>query len=146
MIIFNVLFHFSISEQMDVAFFWCMNTFVYKHVHQIVRNFWNQFLFSDILIRPLPERIQKVWIVFFRVARRDTLCLRWYDYLWVYDIIAVDLLCDVFLFRARFPLTKSLTKIGFYVTRKGPHSCHCIFKLCKRVDWQQESWRAQLEF
>jgi hypothetical protein len=50
---------------------------------------------------------------------------------------------DVFLFRARFPLTKLLTKIGFFVTRKGPRT-HVIdfFKLRKRADWQQELFPA----
>ena len=40
-----------------------MNTSVYKHVRKIVRNFGYRFLISKILIRPLPERIQKVRIV-----------------------------------------------------------------------------------
>ncbi len=31
----------------------------------------------------------------------------------------------MFLFRARFPLTTLLTKIGFFVTRKGPRT-HAI--------------------
>jgi hypothetical protein len=81
MIIFNVLFGFSISEK-EVAFFWYdMNTSVCKHVRKIVRNFGYRFLILKILIRPLPERIQKVRIVFSHVVRRDTLCLIWYYYL-----------------------------------------------------------------
>ena len=31
-------------------------------------------------------------------------------------------LCNVFLLRAYFPLTKLLTMIGFFVTQKGPHT------------------------
>jgi hypothetical protein len=58
-----------------------MNTSVYLHVRWIVRNFGYGFLISNIQIRPLPERIQKVRIVFSHVVRRDTSCLRWYDYL-----------------------------------------------------------------
>jgi hypothetical protein len=58
-----------------------MNTSVDKHVRQIVRNFGYRFLTSKILILPLPERIQKVRIVFSHVARRDTSRLRWYEYL-----------------------------------------------------------------
>jgi hypothetical protein len=49
-----------------------MNTSVYKHVCQIVWNFGYRFLISKILIHPLPERIQKLWIVFSHVVRRDT--------------------------------------------------------------------------
>ena len=81
MIIFNVLFGFSISEKTEDAFFRCMNTSVYKHVRKIVQNFEYRFLISKILICPLPERIQKVRIVFSHVVRRDTSCLRRYDYL-----------------------------------------------------------------
>jgi len=58
-----------------------MNTSVCKHVRKIERNFGYRFLISEILIRLLPERIQKVRIVFSHVVRRDTSCLRWYDYL-----------------------------------------------------------------
>ena len=100
-IIFNVLFGFSISEKQKLCSFG-MNTSVYKHVRQIVQNLGYRFLISKILICPLPERIQKVLIIFSRVVRRDTLCLRRYDYLRYYII---DPLCYVFLFRARFPLT-----------------------------------------
>jgi len=61
--------------------FFGMNTSVYKHVRQIAQNFEFGFLISKILICPLPERIQKVQIVFSHVVRRDTSCLRRYDYL-----------------------------------------------------------------
>ena len=44
-----------------------MNTSVYKHVRKIVRSFGDRFLISKIQIRPLPERIQKVRIVFSHV-------------------------------------------------------------------------------
>ena len=41
-----------------------------------------------------------------------------------YDIrlLILCVMCDVFLLRPRFPLTKLLTKIGFFVTRKGPRT------------------------
>ena len=41
---------------------------------------------------------------------------------------------DPVLLRARFPQTKLLTKIGFFVTQKGPRSRHCLFKLRNRAD------------
>jgi hypothetical protein len=31
-------------------------------------------------------------------------------------------LCNVFLFCAPFPLTKLLTKFGFFITQKGPRT------------------------
>jgi hypothetical protein len=45
-------------------------------------------------------------------------------------------LCDVFLFCARFPLTKLLTKIGFFVTRKGPHTRVIVYSgfVKERID------------
>jgi len=58
-----------------------MNISMDRHVRQIGRNFGYRFLNSKILILPLPERIQKVRIVFSHIVRRDTSCLRWYDYL-----------------------------------------------------------------
>ena len=48
---FNVLFGFSISEQTDVAFFWCMNTSIHSHERQIGQNFEYRFLISTIQIR-----------------------------------------------------------------------------------------------
>jgi len=68
-------------KKTEVAFFWYMNTSVYKHVRKIVRIFGYRFLISKILIRPLPERIQKVRIIFSHVVRRDSSCLRRDDYL-----------------------------------------------------------------
>ena len=67
-------------KKTDIRFFG-MNTFVYKHAHQIVQNLGYQFLISKILTCPLPESIQKVQTVFSHIVRRDTLRLRWYDYL-----------------------------------------------------------------
>jgi hypothetical protein len=54
----------------------------YKHARQIVQNLGYQFLFSKILICPLPERIKKVRIVFSHVVRRNSLRLRWYEFKW----------------------------------------------------------------
>ncbi len=34
----------------------------------------------------------------------------------------VDPLGDMFLFCTRFPLAKLVTKIGFFITRKGPRT------------------------
>ena len=113
-----------------------MNTSVYKHVHKIVQNFGYRFHISKILICPFPEKIQNVQIIFSRIARRDTSCLRRYDYL-CYQI--VDPLCDVFLFHACFPLTKLVTKIGFFVTRKGPRT-HVIIKKSGELS-QNSSYR-----
>ena len=79
--IFNVFFGFSISEKKRKLHSFGINTSVYKDVRKIVRNFGYQFLISKIRIRPLPERIQKVRIVFSHIVRRDTSCLRLYDYL-----------------------------------------------------------------
>jgi len=58
-----------------------MNTSVYKHIRKIVQNFGYRFFISKIQIRPLPERILMVRIVFSHVVRRDTSCLRRYGYL-----------------------------------------------------------------
>jgi hypothetical protein len=41
---------------------------------------------------------------------------------WLPMILDCWFFVDVFLFCARFPLTKLLTKIGFFVTRKGPRT------------------------
>ena len=94
-----------------------MNTSVYKHVHQIIRNFGYRFLISKILICPVPERIQKVWIVYSHIVRRDTSCLRQYDYL---CNIRLSILCAMCFVLRLFSTTKLPTKIGFFVTRKGP--------------------------
>jgi hypothetical protein len=52
----------------------------------------------------------------------------------------------VFVLRP-FSTNKVTTKNRLFRNPKGtPYSPHCFFKLCKRVDQQQESWRAQLEF
>ncbi len=95
------------------------NTSVYKHVPQIVRNFGYWFLISKILICPLPERIQKVWIVFSHVVRRDTLYLRRYDYLIMFDFLILCAMCFV---AHPFSTTKLLTKISFFINRKGPRT------------------------
>ena len=54
-----------------------------------------------------------------------------------YDIRLL-ILCTmtVFLFRARFPLTKLLTKFGFFITRKGPHNHVIVYSsfVKERID------------
>jgi hypothetical protein len=80
-IIFNVYCSASLFLKKWKMYSFGMNTSVYKHVRKILLNFGYRFLISKILIYPLPERIQKVRIVFSHVVRRDTSCLRWYDYL-----------------------------------------------------------------
>ena len=56
-----------------------------------------------------------------------------YDIRLIFDPLP---LCDVFLFRARFPLTKLLTKIGFFVTRKGPRTHVIVYSsfVKERID------------
>jgi hypothetical protein len=114
-----------------------MYTSVYKHVHQIIRNFGYRFLISKIQICPVPERIQKVWIVYSHIVRRDTSCLRQYDYL-----CYIRLICFAPIFH-----DKVTNKNWIFRNPKGTlYSHHCIFKLRAEADWQQETWRAQLEF
>ena len=47
----------------------------------------------------------------------------------------------MFLFSARFPQTKLLTKIGFYVTQKGPRTHVIVYsRFVKKKDRQQERY------
>ena len=134
---------FSISEQTDVAFFWYEYLRIYMYVRQN-EIMGYRFLISKILIHPLPERIQKVQIVFSHAVRRDTLWLRWYDYL---QCQIVDPLCNIFLFCAHFPPTKLLTKIGFFVIRKGPGTHVIVYSsfVKQRIDARKLESSARIQ-
>ena len=143
MIIFNVLFSFSISERTDVVFFWyeylCGQTCTSDSTQ-----FWVSIPYlknsNSSIAREDPEGANH----FFSHCEKRSfvsetvwlpMILDCWSFVW----------CDFFL--RPFSTTKVTTKNRLFRNPKGtPYSRHCLFKLCKRAGWQQESWRAQLDF
>ena len=77
----------------------------------------------------LRDEILRVW------DGMSTMILNCWSFVWC-----------VFVSRP-FSTIKVTNKNRLFRNRTGtPYSRHCLFKLRKRADRQQESWRAQLEF
>ena len=117
-----------------------MNTSVYKHVRQIVWNFGYRFLISKILICPLPERIQKV-----RIANSLFSCCekRYFvsETIWLPMILDCWSFVRCVFFSRPFSTNTITNKNRLILNLKGtPYSGHCLFKLRKRADQQQESY------
>ncbi len=96
-----------------------MNTSVYKHVLQVVQNLGYWFLISKNSNSSVTgEDPDSVKCLFSRWEKRYFVS----EMVWLLEILDCWSFVRCVLFRARFPLTKLLTKIGFFVTQKGPRT------------------------